>query len=348
MDNLSLEDALSARARKDLDADDLFVRYQAMKAYLAKDFYPWVQAECPYFTDHGILHVESVLQAVASLVSPHLRANKASELTSLDIFLLMTSVLWHDVGNVYGRSGHAEKVAAMTQEVRRLGFPNPDIQRLVAEIALAHSGEDGLTKPRLTEDVSTANKQYTVDTRSLAAIVRFADEISENQARISLSLLPSVPKENRIYWEYAGCVTASIAVVNRHLVRVSVTVPHDAATVRHVIAEGSADSCQRSFANSTGKPDISLIEYIICRLEKMNNERAYCAPRFARYADIRQIELSLTLTRDNARVTNYSDVVVLGDGGLHQQDYPHIALFKGFFEEHERWKPDEIEKALAP
>ncbi len=342
MDNPSLEDELRSRARKDSDADDFYARYIAMNRYLATEYYPWIQAQCPYYTDHGQLHIASVMQSASQLLGGHLVNRRNSELTTLDLFLIMSSVLWHDVGNVYGRSRHAQRVAEMTAKIKELGFPNPNIQRLVAEIAIAHSGDDGLNKARQKEDVSTSNRQYTVYPSALAAVVRFADEVSENQARISHALKENVPIGNRIYWEYAACVAASIPDPARQSVRISVNVPHDAAPREYAITPDTADSCQREFAVRTGKPSITLIEYIICRLEKMNNERAYCAPRFNRYSEIRELEIVLTLTNSNQRVHGYHDVFVLGDGGFRQTEYPAIRVFDGFFAGHERWKPEAL------
>jgi hypothetical protein len=258
----------------------------------------------------------------------------------------MSAVLWHDVGMVYGRSGHAARVAGMTAEVRAIGFPNPDIQRLVGEISLAHAGPDGLDKARQREDVSTANRQYTVYPAALAALLRFADEVSENQARISHALLNQVPADQRIYWDYASCVAASIPDPSRRSVRISVNVPHSAAVTSHEISDATADGCQRAFATRTGKTVITVIEYIISRLEKMNNERAYCAPRFLRYVEMRELEVVLTLTKNNERVEGYHDMFILGDAGLRQSEYPSIELFSVFFEENDRWKPESLKERI--
>ena len=339
MNNLTIEDELRARTRKDPDAEDLWNRYANMKRYLELHYYPWIQANCPFYTDHGELHIRSVIHAVSQLLAPHLKKSpRQSDLTSLDLFLLLSSILWHDVGNVYGRSGHAKRVTEMTRKIKTLGFPNPDIQRLVNEIAIAHAGENGLDIPRGREDCSTSNKTYTVYPLALAALVRFADEVSENQSRISHTLLPDIPKENQIYWRYASCIAASLPDASRQRVRITVNIPDTAAPELHF-----CDDYPERFE----KNELSLIEYIVCRIEKMNNERAYCAPHFSRYVSIREIEVLLTLTHDDARIDNYEDVVVFGDGGLRQEAYPMIDVFEPFFTEHPQWNPDEISKATG-
>lgn len=339
METPTLEEELRARARKDPDAEDLWNRYTTMKSYLDREYYPWIQANCPFYTDHGDLHIRSVIHSASQLLDAHLKKTaRQSELSSLDLFLVLAAILWHDVGNVYGRSGHAKKVAEMTREIKALGFPNPDIHRLVNEIAIAHGGENGLDTPREREDCSTSHKSYSVYPLALAALVRFADEVSENQSRISHALLPSVPAENRIYWEYASCIAASLPDAARQRVRVSVNIPIESAT--------AVLPC-KDYRDRFGTDDLSLIEYVVCRFEKMNNERAYCSPRFSRYVSIREIEVLFTLTHNDARVDDYEEVVVFGDGGLRQDSYPAIDVFGPFFSDHPKWKPDEIKKATT-
>lgn len=91
---------------------------------------------------------------------------------------------------------------------------------------------------------------------------------------------------------------------------------------------------------------MTLIEYIVCRLEKMNNERAYCAPRFSQYALIWELAISLTVTKDNERVSEYEDQVILRDVGLPPAAYPNIGIFDGFFAQRPHWRPEKIKEAL--
>jgi len=334
-DNLTLEAALERRASTEKkDAEILWNKYKAVKDYLAEEYYRWVQAKCPFFTDHGENHIQSVIQAASLLLKKHLNPGSKSELSSLDIFLILSAILWHDVGNVLGRSEHASRVGEMTNKIRRLGFPNIDIQRLVEEISKAHAGEDGLNIPRLYEDC-TINQTYTVYPKALAAIVRFADEISEDRTKISQSLLPEIPDENRIFWEYANCISASKPEPERYRVVVTVAIQDDVAIRKFRCPE----QC-RNRADSGG--NISLIEYVVCRLEKMNNERAYCALGFSRYVSIMEIVARFTMLRGTERVENYELEVNFSQSG-----YPNIPIFDNFFERHPNWQPEKIREVLT-
>lgn len=335
--NPTLEEALEARAKNDEDAEDFWHRYKSMKKYLEDEYYPWIQANCPFFTDHGERHIQSVIQAASSLLHKQLNPEN-KELSSMDFFLILSAIIWHDVGNVYGRSGHAARVADMTEKIKELGFPTPDILRLVVEISKAHAGKEGLKIPRSEEDLATSQQTYTVYPKALAAIVRFADEISENRSRISRALLATVPDENRIFWEYANCISASRAEAARERVIITATIQHDKITANFTCSEFS------NRVNGTG--EISLINYIICRLEKMNNERAYCAPEFSRYVSMRNITARLTILHGTERLKNYEIEAYFGDSGLQQTCYPNIQIFDGFFESYSDWKPEKLEEEL--
>src|SRR5436309_2883096 len=119
-DGSSLEVELKRRADAgEEDAADLWGRYKSMKGYLTREYYPWIQANSPFLTDHGEQHIRSVIQAASSLLNKHLSPEieiQKRSLSSLDIFLVLSGILWHDVGNVYGRSGHAERAVGMTNE----------------------------------------------------------------------------------------------------------------------------------------------------------------------------------------------------------------------------------------
>jgi len=338
---MSLEIELENRSKSNVDAERLWSRYRSVKDYLSVNYYRWVLMECPYYTDHGEQHIESVIQAASGLVMPHLNQNN-SLLSPLDIFLILSGILWHDVGNVYGRSKHAERVTEMTAKIKELGFPNPDIRRLVDEISRAHQGGEGLLIPSGKDEHCTiANNNYRVFPRELAALVRFADEISENRSRISTELLPTVPAENRIYWEYANSISASVPDPARERVVVTIFIEQQKAFERF--------SCPTEYAaRGDSKGTLSLIEYIVCRLEKMNNERSYCGKWFNRYVRINEIEARFTLLHDTRRLLE--ETVIFGDSGVRRESddsYPKIDLFDEFFKKHPEWTPENIERGLS-
>ena len=336
---ISLETELERRATNDDDAKTFWECYQSAKGYLSRNYYPWIKDNCPFFTDHGAGHIESVIQAASLLLRRHLEPSRRSNLlNSLDIYLILSAILWHDVGNVLGRTGHAKSIAEMTKKVKEL-FPDIAIQRLVVEIAKAHSGENGLETPRSETDYSTPNKTCTLYPKALAAIVRFSDELSDNRSRISPPLIPTVPEDQRIFWEYANCISGSRADPARE--RVVITVEMD------VSKAGNTFPCPEYGDRLSANGKISLIEYTICRLEKMNNERVYCAPEFRSYQTIREIVIRFTPFQELERIKEYEIDVIFQDSGISQRSYPKIPTFDDFFDKFPAWKPEALNKRFS-
>jgi hypothetical protein len=335
----SLEHELQQRAKNGGDAEDFHHRYEAMKSYLKREYYPWIQANCPFFTDHGEQHIRSVIRAASNMLEPNLSNRRAKsgdqsgDLSDLDIFLLLAGILWHDVGNVYGRTDHAKRIAEMTDEIKKLGFPTPAVHRLVNEISTAHAGQSGLSGPKREEDCATVNRTYTVYPRALAAIVRFADEVSEDRTRISSALLDSIPEKNQVYWQYAHCVAASRPDPTRK--RVVLTIELDKSKAKQKY------SCT-DFGHRSKDGRISLIEYVVSRLEKMNNERAYCAAKFSRYMDVDELTCRFAMFADGARLGDGELDFGVGDYGMNREGYPSIPLFDQFFETNPTFKPENL------
>ena len=125
----SLEDVFEKEAQNDKDIEELWHKYKATKGNLAKEYYPWVQSKLPYYTDHGERHISSIIRIANELLRPILRGRLRNNFTGVDIFLLLSSIIWHDVGMVDKRSGHAEIIQGIGKHIQRTGFPQPILNR---------------------------------------------------------------------------------------------------------------------------------------------------------------------------------------------------------------------------
>jgi hypothetical protein len=339
---LTIEEELEkrgGRSSRDEVAKDLWPRYQTMKSYLGDSYYRFIQANCRWYTDHGERHINSVIETASRLLArqPEGKNKDDEAMSSLDLFLVLTAILWHDVGNVVKRSGHAEQIPEMAEKIKGV-FPNVAVRRVAEDIARAHSGKEGLKIPRADETCSVEHRSITVYPRSMAAVVRLADEVSENQTRISAELLPQVPPESLIFWEYANCISSSVPDLSRERVVVTYDIPANKVRARYQYAEFPA----RAADDGT----ISLIQYIVCRLEKMNNERVYCLP-YMRYGPIRSIEARFTLLKGTRRLPSHDGMeVTFGDRGVAADVYPEIAIFDQFFAQNQGWRPAKLEEEL--
>jgi hypothetical protein len=335
-----LEKALSKRAKIDPDGDagTLKRSYDTMKEYLEKNHYPWVQANCPYFTDHGKAHITAVIHSASELVQERL-GPKRTDLTALDIYLILTAILWHDVGMVVDRATHADLVYQMTDEVSNF-FPNPTVQGLVSQIASAHKGNSSLDELSIEEYCTINGPAQQINPAMLAAIVRFADEISENCTRASGQILESVPDKQKIYWLYALSVSSCTAQPKRERVVVDFRFSSE-----HVVSRWP----DKDFQEFRSKDDqmIHLITYALCRLEKLNNEREYCLRYFSTIAAIRQIDARFSIVQGGRQLSGYdAHSIPVKGGGVESGGYPSIKIVKDFFEKHPQWAVGSIEGVL--
>ena len=86
-------------------------------------------------TDHGPKHIRHVLENVFKLLDGDLKYFSA-----IEHYILGLSVLFHDVGNLYGRKDHNKRVARFYDHVRQA--PKFDQEKsLIVQIAQAHTGE---------------------------------------------------------------------------------------------------------------------------------------------------------------------------------------------------------------
>lgn len=333
-----IEGALQSAAESNEICNTLYANYSNVYEYLESNYYRWVQSNCPYFTDHGRNHIKSVINQASGLLIDHIQKDETDVLKPIDLYLLLTSIIWHDVGMVEHRAGH-EDITDITEEVKNIAFPNPGVRSTVEQIVRAHTGDDALQKAKTRSTISVEHRNFSVHPRALAALLRFADEISESQGRVSSSnvVMDQVPDESKIYWEYARSITGVRPDPDRERIIVEIELKKDEATTTY--------DCPDDYLHRAENGEISLMEYIVCRLEKMNNEKAYCAPEFRRYVDIREIEVRITILDDDRSIL-VDQNEILGDAGLRSQDpYPDIEIFDEFFNKHESLHPSKIQKA---
>jgi hypothetical protein len=337
MSDVTLETALKERAQHSENAESLLQQYTQTKDYLIDEFYPWVQANCPYYTDHGEQHVKAVISQASRLLENQLRNLESGDLNELDVYILCTGILWHDVGMVANREDHEKLSTEISERVKELAFPTTGIKRAVDDVIKGHRKDNGLDIPSSYEMYELNNEHYKIYPKALAAVLRFADEISETQGRVSSSefIRGSVPEESKIFWRYAETIQACSPDLNGKQIYLNIEVPLHRAIETY--------PCPDPFVDRADDGEISLIEYIICRLEKMVNELAYCERYFNRYVEVREVKASLSvLDKSNGAVSEMEET--LGAAGLRNSGaYPNITIYEDFFSAHSECKPETLQ-----
>jgi hypothetical protein len=273
-----------------------FERYSVIKDHVASKYYRSAGAglamtEGTRFTHHDITHVDDVILAAGHLVG--LTADglsKPSELpyTQLlpyEIYVLLMAALLHDAGNAAGRSNHEQRIRQIVSEFGAVGGVLPVEERLISSIARAHGGkmEDG-DKDTITKAVrETATMgNIVVRARRLAALVRLADELSENHTRADaqatkkpydapLSVLPNL---------YCQLINTHIPMEG-HSVAIAFLVGKNLLAEEFLWKEGEQTR------------SILLVDYIAERLTKTELERRYCNRFLANFASCDRITVTL-------------------------------------------------------
>jgi hypothetical protein len=144
---------------------------------------------------------------------------EAEHLGALDQYCLALIVLFHDVGNIFGRAGHQKRIQEVYDfvwgdQVKR----HSQEKEIVEKAAGAHCGEasDG-SKDTLKElETEFYFKKGKVRLREIAALLRFADELAEGPQRTSefMRRMHLYPPDSEPYHDYAASKHVTIDRAN--------------------------------------------------------------------------------------------------------------------------------------
>jgi len=249
-------------------APDYWKRFEALEDYLNTYVHKHVTAgamiaDGGYLTDHGPDHIRTVIQRASDLArSPHFT------LTPYEAYLFLAATHIHDVGNIFARATHEITSEEVMEKLGLLLGEDRVEQIAIHSIAGAHGGTIDGDKDKIRR---LAPEDYimgaTIRPRTLAALLRFADELADDRSRAARFLLElgKVPKSSEVYHQYASALHSVVA-----------RVPGDTVELRFSMTKD--DAC-RTFGK--GSDQVYLLDEIFERAVKMHRERMYCM-RFLR------------------------------------------------------------------
>jgi hypothetical protein len=213
MEQTDIEKHLEKILKKKLGKDkgmNYYSDYQSARKTLIQDVLPNIKAKEPNLTDHGEKHIENVLNNAWRLLTYDEEIKKyddINELTCHDLYILCLSILFHDAGNINGRTDHNKKLLDIYDEVRKKDSKFNSEKRLILKATKAHCGKTDLgsfdTLNVIEEKDSLAGNPIKL--REIASILRFADELAEGPQRTSDYLLNTdkIPEESKKHHKYA-------------------------------------------------------------------------------------------------------------------------------------------------
>jgi hypothetical protein len=233
-----------------------------------------------WLTDHGVTHVETVIERAAQLV---LKGN--CNLTAYEAFILLMACHFHDVGNVYGREKHEQRISAIMDSIDPAVIgDNTFERRLVADIAAAHGGKIGNDKDTIGALPYKAQPgPDEVRAHLLAAILRFADELAEDYTRASRFAIDHdlILKASEVYHQYADRLRK--VKINEGAIELSFEL-------------NKAVSMQKY---GKGAKQVFLLDEIFDRTLKLHLEHLYCMRFMRPYIHFSRITIRIDVYNSN-------------------------------------------------
>lgn len=277
-----------------------FEHYVSMKQRLADKYYSNTGAALAAeagdrFTKHDISHIDDVIDTAGQMLGFGSDNSEAAykKLEPFEVFVLLVAILLHDAGNATRREGHEKMTAEILREVGVNAGMSDLEQRIISTIAQAHGGEleDGNrdTIPGLLQDSEPYIGDFKVHAWRLAALVRLADELSENNTRADEAAInkDDTPHRSLLANYYCLLISRRIDFISRSV---------------HLNFELDVKYLPMKFTlkNKDGREtEKLLIDYIAERLEKCERERRYCNRFLAGFAPYDRIRVKLSIVKNN-------------------------------------------------
>lgn len=245
------------------EGENLWSNYVRAREKLCKLVYGEISKSLPEYTDHSQGHIENVLDNVGKLVGFDLPAKGHEYLNAADGYCLCLSVLFHDVGMVFGRREHEKNVVKVYNWVRK-GDPRLSQERSIIMRAVgAHSGTTETGSRDTIGQLSPTDhfKGECIHLQEIAAILRFADELAEGPQRTSAFMkdLFGYSKDAVVHHRYAASTEIHI---DRGQGRIAITYDFEIDT---------SEGCPEKLVNELEE----LLSYVFRRIIKLDQERQY-------------------------------------------------------------------------
>jgi hypothetical protein len=222
-----------------------------------------------YLTHHGADHVDGVLDRLYSLLT----VSVASSLSALEMFILLIATQVHDVGNIFGRVKHERLISDVADKLLQAHVKDAFLRSLIYKIAATHGGLHGGDKDTISLlQPADSYLGFTVRSKLLASLLRFADEISDDSTRADKLMVDenhiNPSDDSAIYHAYATSLNS-----------VRVEMREDGQTIRLCMDHNVYDhNLLTEYTKDEGK--IRLVDEIFERMKKLEFERIYCCKHF--------------------------------------------------------------------
>ena len=182
-------------------AQGYLVKFRALEEHFNEKVHPFVDGgllvdsvrgakvgEAPdIMTIHGCRHISDLIESLDKIAQSINERSGATPLTPLEAYLLLCAAHLHDAGNIGGRKDHPMRSGELIKAHIDL-FYDTETRQNVFDVARVHGGRSGKYGKDTFRDMGRDNFA-SPRLRLLAAMLRIADELSENPERVPKELL---------------------------------------------------------------------------------------------------------------------------------------------------------------
>ena len=231
-------------------------------------------------TIHGSRHIRDVVESLDKIGLSIEKKRGTTRLSPLEAYILLCAAHLHDAGNIGGRAGHPERSGEIIKEHPDL-FYDTETRYNIFDVARVHGGKNRKFGRDTFREINSDNFTFP-RLRLLAAILRIADELSENSERVPAQLvarLAASPKSNLAY-RYAQCFRRF-------------ELQNDTLDVQlRVYPE------QHEFVTEVDGECLGFFDYLENKIDVIEKEARYCAQYGRPDFDIRRIRFTVEFFAD--------------------------------------------------
>lgn len=279
-----------------------YTHYQEARNYLEDEVYPNIPATLPSYSDHTAKHVQDVQKNVNFILESFYNPSKGIEaIKGINLYLLGMMVLYHDVGNIFGRDNHNHQDIIAKVYDDKFGNDSRFLQerRIVTQAAQAHSGKaiDG-SKDTLGDLPTVDNiDSYPVKPQEMAAVLRFADELAEGPQRTSQFMQKHhlYDSDSLVHHLYANTINVYI---DRPGQRIALTYNFALKDVNEKLTNDQEEDFRE------------LLAYTYHRIQKLDQERKYARHYSIYCADFKRTTVAINITKNGKHILNLEDCIL--------------------------------------
>jgi len=273
------------------------------------EFRKGLESALIYLNNHGKEHVDKVIEKASEILRcfPPDRG-----LTPYEIFVLLCAIQIHDTGNTFGRKNHEQVIGRIFDKECSKILPNKFERDLITKIAMVHSGQIFGTND-IIKYLSEVSMMYNLSVRErlLASILRFADELADDNSRADRYSIEvnKIPRHSEIFHYYSHSLHTVKIIRNQE----------SNELLLDLVYNFDSDTAQKKFLRDNTQK--YLIDEIYDRTIKMEKERRYCMRYLRPYFYLSKIIVNIRIVDKNYAM-NFKEISYI----LEEEGYPDVEI----------------------